>query len=156
MPFAQGRGNAGKALIVAGVGAAVALGLAFAVALLVNRGYVAINLGYDRFDAGQVEIISDAIDEGDGLPLLYQDLVGRDRHIYVQHLDDDPDEGWVAFGAFDPDDPSCRVDIDREAKALVSSCDPADTYPLDGPGLRYYPTRVEDRKSTRLNSSPYC
>src|SRR3546814_13459050 len=116
MPVAQSRGHAGKALIVAGVGVAVALGLAFAVALLVNRGDVEINLGDDRFDAGQVESISDAIDEGDGLPLLYQDLVGRDRHIYVQHLDDAPDQDWVAFGAFDPEHPSHRVDIDREAK----------------------------------------
>src|SRR3546814_13346301 len=118
MPVAQSRGHAGKALIVAGVGVAVALGLAFAVALLVNRGDVEINLGDDRFDAGQVESISDAIDEGDGLPLLYQDLVGRDRPIYVQHLDADPDEGWAPFGASDPDDPHCRVETHRDATAL--------------------------------------
>jgi hypothetical protein len=144
MPVAQSRGHAGKALLVAGIGVVVALGLAFAVAVLVNRGEVEINLGDDRFDAGQVESIADAIDDGEGLPLLYQDLVGRNRDIYVQHLDDDADEGWVAFGAFDPDDPSCRVGIDREAKVLVSSCDAEQTYPLDGRGLRYYPTSVED------------
>src|SRR3546814_13094019 len=132
MPVAQSRGHAGKALIVAGVGVAVALGLAFAEALLVNRGDVEINLGDDRFDAGQVESISDAIDEGDGLPLLYQDLVGRDRHLYVQHPADDPDEAWVALGAFDPDDPSCRVDIDREAREPVRFSDPAAPSPPQG------------------------
>jgi len=144
MPVAQSRGHAGKALLVAGVGVAVALGLAFAVAVLANRGDVEIRLGDDRFDAGQVESIADAIDDEDGLPLLYQDLAGRGRNIYVQHLEDDPQQGWAAFGAFDPDDPSCRIDLDRDARQLVSSCDATDTYPLDGRGLRYYPTSVED------------
>ena len=144
MPVAPSRGHAGKALLVAGIGVIVALGLALAVAVLANRGDVDIRLGDDRFDAGQVENIARAVADGDDLPLLYQDLAGRDRHIYVQHLDDDPDEGWVAFGAFDPDDPRCRVDIDREAKVLVNSCDAEQTYPLDGRGLRYYPTSVED------------
>ncbi len=143
MPVAKSRGHAGKALLVAGIGVAVALALAYAVAVLANRGDVTINLGDDRFEAGQVESIAKAIDGGDGLPLLYQDLVGRDRHIYVQHLSDDPDEGWVAFGAFDPDDPSCRVDIDRGTKLLVNACDPEETFPPDGTGLRYYPTSVE-------------
>ena len=144
MPVAQSRGHAGKALLVAGIGVAVALGLAFAVAVLANRGDVEIRLGDDRFDAGQVESIADAIDDGDGLPLLYQDLAGRNRNLYVQHLDDDPDEGWVTFGAFDPDQPSCRIELDRETERLVSSCDDGQTYPLDGRGLRYYPTSVED------------
>ena len=144
MPVAQSRGHAGRALLVAGIGVVVALGLAFAVAVLANRGDVQINLGDDRFEAGQVENIAEAIEKGDGLPFLYPDLVGRNRHIYVQHLSDDPDEGWVAFGAFDPDNPSCGIDIDRETKVLVNSCDPDETYPLDGTGLRYYPTTVED------------
>jgi hypothetical protein len=144
MPVAQSRGHAGKALLVAGIGVAVALGLAFAVAVAANRGDVTINLGDDRFDAGQVDNIAEAIDDGDGLPFLYPDLVGGDRNLFVQHLDDDPDVGWAAFGAFDPDDPSCGVRIDRAAKALVNECDEDVTYPLDGTGLRYYPTSVED------------
>ncbi len=144
MPVAQSRGHAGKALLVAGVGVAVALALAFGVAVLASRGEVEINLGDDRFAAGQVENLARVIEEGDGLPLLYQDLVGRDRHLFVQHLDDDPQQGWVAFGAFDPDEPSCAVEIDREARVLVNSCDRDVTYPLDGRGLRYYPTTVED------------
>jgi hypothetical protein len=144
MPVAPGRGHAGRALTVAGVGVAVALGLAFLVAQAASRGDVKINLGDDRFKAGQVENITRAIAKEDGLPLLFPDLVSRGRNMYVQHLDDDPDEGWVAFGAFDPDDPSCAVEIDRDAKVLVNACDPSVTYPLDGRGLRYYPTTVED------------
>jgi hypothetical protein len=52
----------------------------------------------------------------------------------------------VAFGAFDPDDPACAVQIDREAKTLVNACDESVTYPLDGTGLRYYPTTVEGNR----------
>lgn len=147
MPVAQSRGHAGRALLVAGVGVAVAIGLAFAVAVLASRGEVEINLGDDRFDAGQVESIAARIDRDEGLPVLYPDLVGRDRNLYVQHTERSPRRGWVAFGAFDPDDPSCSVSIDRDAKVLVNDCDESITYPLDGRGLRYYPVVVE---GTRL------
>lgn len=143
MPVAQSRGHAGKALLVAGIGVAVALGLAFAMAVLVNRGDVRLNLGDDRFEAGEVASIARRIERDGGLPVLYPDLVGRDRHIFVQHLADDANEGWVAFSAFDPEEPACRIELDRDARQLVNACDPAETYRLDGRGLRYYPTTVE-------------
>lgn len=146
MPVAQSRGHAGKALLVAGVGVVVALGLAFLVAQAASRGDVDINLGDDRYNAGQVESIAEAIADEGGLPLLFQDLVGGGRNLYVQHLDVNPREGWVAFGAFDPDDPSCAVQLDRDAKLLVNACDDTVTYPLDGTGLRYYPTQVEGNR----------
>jgi hypothetical protein len=146
MPVVQSRGHAGKALLVAGVGVVVALGLAFLVAQAASRGDVDINLGDDRYNAGQVESIADAIEEEGGLPLLFQDLVGGDRNLYVQHLGVNARQGWVAFGAFDPDDPSCAIQLDREAKLLVNACDETVTYPLDGTGLRHYPTQVEDNR----------
>jgi hypothetical protein len=146
MPVAQSRGHAGKALLVAGVGVVVALGLAFLVAQAASRGDVDIKLGDERYNAGQVESIADAIADEGGLPLLFQDLVGGGRNLYVRHLDDNPMRGWVAFGAFDPDDPSCAVQIDREAKVLVNACDETVTYPLDGTGLRYYPTQLEGNR----------
>lgn len=144
MPVAQSRGHAGKALLIAGAGVVIALGIAFAVAQMASRGDVTIRLGEDRFDAGQVESMAAAIDDDEGLPVLVPDLVGGQRNLFVQHLSDDEDEGWVAFGAFDPDDPSCAVEIDRQARELVNACDPSITYPLDGTGLRHYPTSVED------------
>jgi hypothetical protein len=144
VPVAQSQGHAGKALAIAAVAIVLIGVVAVFVALAASRGDVDINLGDDRFEVGRAEDIVDTIDEGDGLPLLFQDLVSRDRHIYVMHVGDDPEEGWVAFGAFDPDDPSCAVEIDREARTLVNACDRAMTYPLDGEGLRSYPTTVED------------
>ena len=144
MPVAQSRGHAGKALLIAGVSVVLLLGLAFAVAVLASRGDVEIRLGDQEFDAGQVENLAEEIDDEGGLPFLYPDLVNRDRNIYVHHRGNDAEEGWAAFTAFDPDDPECPVDLDREAKVLVNRCNPDVTYPVDGTGLRFYPTRVDD------------
>ena len=144
MPVAQTRGHAGKALLVAGVSVVLLMGLALLVASLASRGDVEVTLGDERFDAGSVTNIAKRIDRDGGLPILYPDLVSRERNLFVQHLSAKPSEGWVAFGAFDPEDPACPVGIDRERKVLVDGCDEARTYPLDGTGLRAYPTTVED------------
>ncbi len=146
MPVAQSRGHAGKALLVAGVGVVVALGLTFLVAQAASRGNVDIKLGDPRFNAGQIESITASIDDEGGLPLLFQDLVGHGRNLYVQHLEPGIRDGWVAFSAFDPDRPSCAVVIDRAAQVLVNACDKTVTYPLNGTGLRYYPTTVEGNR----------
>jgi hypothetical protein len=143
MPVAQSRGHAGKALAIAAVAIVLIAIVTVFVALAASRGDVEINLGDDRFEVGDAEEIIDLIAAGDGLPALFPDLVSRDRNIFVQHTGSDPEEGWVAFGAFDPDDPSCAVEIDREATTLVNACDRDVTYPLDGEGLRFYPTSVE-------------
>jgi hypothetical protein len=144
MPVAKSQGHAGKALLVAGVSVVLLLGLAFLVAAAANRGDVDINLGDDRFNAGQVENIARRIAADDGLPALYPDLVGGDRPLFVQHLGDDPETGWSAFGAFVPEDPECQIEIDRDRKVLVDACDETSTYPLGGKGLRFYPVTVED------------
>jgi hypothetical protein len=108
-----------------------------------RRGDDETTLGDESFHPGDTDSISARIAKDGGLPALYADLVNGDRPIFVQHVGDVPDEGWVAFGAFDPDQPTCLVQIDREAKILVNGCDPEVTYPLDGEGLRFYPTTVE-------------
>jgi len=144
MPVAQSQGHAGKALAIAAV-AIVLIGVVAAfVAIAASRGDVEINLGDDRFNAGQTDRQAQEIEDGGGLPILYPDLVGEDRPIFIQHLGDEPDEGWVAFGAFDPDDPSCLVLLDREAEILVNECDESVTYPLNGEGLKQYPVAIED------------
>ena len=144
MPVAQSRGHAGKALLIAAVSVVLLLSLAFVVAQAASRGDVEINLGDDRFEAGDVDNMAEVIESENGLPLLYPDLVGQDRPIFVHHRGDDPDQGWSAFGAFDPDHPDCTVGIDRTRVVLVHGCDPSITYPKDGTGLRFYPTTVED------------
>jgi hypothetical protein len=152
MPVQQTRGHAGKALVIAATSVVLLLGLAFLVARLASRGDVTIRLGDDRFDAGKVSNIADRIRDDGGLPILYPDLTNRQRNLFVQHLAEKDRDGWVAFGAFDPKDPSCGVALDREAKRLVDECTKA-TYPLDGTGLRFYPTKVDedDRLQVDLN-----
>jgi hypothetical protein len=144
VPVAQTRGHAGKALLIASISVVLLLGLGWLVSVMAGRGDVEVRLGDDRFEAGEVAAMAEAIDEGDGLPLLFQDLVNGDRHLFVQHTDPRPTRGWTAFGAFDPDRPECLVEIDRDRKILVNGCDASITYPLDGTGLRYYPTEVDD------------
>jgi hypothetical protein len=144
VPVAQSQGHAGKALAVAAVAIVLIGVVAVFVAMAASRGDVDIKLGDERFNAGSTKRQAGAIEDGGGLPLLYQDLVGNDRHLFVQHRGDEQDEGWIAFGAFDPDDPSCLVLIDREDKVLVNECDESVTYPLDGEGLKQYPVAVED------------
>ena len=144
MLVVQSQGHAGKALAVAGVAIVLIAVVTVFVALAANRGDVDVNLGDERFNAGQTDRQANVIEDGGGLPILYQDLVGNDRHLFVQHLGDEQDEGWVAFGAFDPDDPTCTVLIDREEKVLVNECNESVTYPLDGEGLRQYPVSIED------------
>lgn len=146
MPVAQSQGHAGKVLAVSAIGVAVALLLAFLVAQAASRGDVEIRLGDDRFEVGSADTFAERIAEDGGLPLLFQDLVQGDRNLFVSHVGDDPDEGWVAFGAFDPDDPSCAIEIDRDAGTLVSACGETTTFTLDGEGLRHYPVSVEDGK----------
>jgi hypothetical protein len=143
MPVAQTRGHAGKALLIATVAIVLIAVVTVLIAQAASRGDVEIRLGDDRFDVGRADKVAARIDKDGGLPALFQDLVGRNRNIYVQHIGDDPDTGWVAFGAFDPDDPSCAVEIDRAGKALVNACDRTVTYSLSGEGLRAYPTSVE-------------
>jgi hypothetical protein len=143
VPVAKSRGHAGKALLVAGVAVVLLLGAGWWIASLANDGDVDVRLGDDRFEAGDAEAMAEAIEDEGGLPLLFQALVG-DRHLFVQHTGPRVSQGWSAFGAFDPDDPDCLVELDRDRKLLVNACDESVTYPLDGTGLRFYPVDVED------------
>ena len=143
MPVAQTRGHAGKALLIAGSAVVVLLVVTLLVAQAANRGDVDIRLGDDRFDAGKVTSMAETIDDGDGIPILYPDLLGRGRSVFVQHLGDDPAKGWVAFGAFLPDDADCEIEIEQPDRDRLVDCEGREQ-PLDGNGLRTYPTSVED------------
>ena len=152
MPVAQSQGHAGKALAIAAV-AIVLIGVVAAfVALAASRGDVEINLGDDRFNAGQTERLAEEIDDGGGLPFLYQDLVGNDRHLFVQHVGDDPDEGWVAFGAFDPDDPSCAV-LDRPGGRRSSSTSATSRSPTRSTARACASTRRRSRTAGSTSTS---
>jgi hypothetical protein len=129
---------------VAVVGVAVALGVAFLVANLASRGDVDVRLGDDRFEAGQVDQRAETVAEGG--PILFPDPANFRRSIYVDHQGDDPEDGWVAFGAFVPGQPDCAVEFlpDEGIYVVVESagCDGSMTFPRSGEGLREFPTEV--------------
>jgi hypothetical protein len=151
-PVAQSRGHAGRALLVAGVGVVVAIGTAFAVARLASEGRVDVRLGSDTFADQDAEEIAEVIAESG--PILYADTAGGDRDIVLQHLGDDPDEGWIALAARPPGvsrectiqvpsrdrgDPFVLLDPDGE---VSDACDGRE-FPPDGEGLPSYPVTVD-------------
>jgi hypothetical protein len=130
------------AVVVALAGVVAGLGLMWFMVNLASQGgdSVQIRLGDDRFDAGNVEARSASIaEEG---PILFADVAGGSRDIYVQHIGDDPDTGWYAFSATAPGKPrDCFLEwkADREE---FEDCD-GDVLPADGAGLLSYPVAIE-------------
>jgi len=149
-PVAQSRSHAGKALAVAAAGVVLALLVAFAVAQMASQGRVDVRLGSDTFAGQDAERAARRIAE-DG-PILYADAAGRDRDIVLQHLGEDPEEGWIALAARPPgvsractiqsrdrDEPFRLLDADGE---VTEDCDGRE-FPPDGAGLPTYPVTVD-------------
>jgi hypothetical protein len=149
-PVAQSRGHAGRALAVAAAGVVVAIGVAFGVARLANQGRVDVRLGSDTFSEQDADDAAEKVAE-DG-PILYADTAGGDRDIVLQHLGDDPREGWIALAARpagvprectvqsrDRDEPFRLLDADGD---VTDACDGRE-FPPDGGGLPSYPVRVD-------------
>lgn len=91
----------------------------------------------------QAERLSRAI-ERDG-PILFKDPLNRGREVYVQHVGDEVDEGWLAISAYAGEpDVDCLLRWDRDDEVFVDPCTDR-TYPADGTGLVTYPAEVEGR-----------
>ena len=92
-----------------------------------------------EFDIGPAEARAETI-ERDGVPLLFADAAEGQTPIWVNHVGEDPDEGWVAFDAATSAD--CVVEW-RTDEREFEDCD-GRRYPPDGEGLHQYEARVED------------
>jgi hypothetical protein len=122
-------------------GAALLVGLS----LLASSGSVDIRLGDDRFPVGRTERLAGRIAE-DRRPFLFSDVSGRGtRDLYVHHVGETPEVGWLAFAARAPgqDDRDCFLDWDVADQELVDPCT-GDRFPADGTGLTRYPVEVDD------------
>jgi hypothetical protein len=135
---------------VAAGGVIVAIGVAAALAVLANRGTVDVRLGSETFAGQDAEDAAERVaEEG---PILYADTAGGDRDIVLQHLGDDPEDGWIALAARPPGvSRECTIQWDPEAQVfrlLDSSeevggdCDGRE-FPADGAGLPTYPVTVD-------------
>lgn len=144
MPVESRRRRPGAAVVaaVAVAGILTAVVVFVLVVGLARGGRVELRLGDEEFRAGRAEAQAASI-ERQG-PLLFSDVSGGDRDIVVQHLGDDPEEGWLAFDARPPGaSRECFARWDPDGKRFVDTCD-GTVYPADGQGLTRYPVTVED------------
>ncbi len=150
MPVERSRGHAGRALAVSGLAVAVIAGGLWAVAVLTSRtDSLNVRLGDPTFQGGSAERLADEID--DRGPIIYGDVsdsgTGDARDIILQHIGDDPDEGWFAFRAQPPGEArDCTWQWQADEELFRATCDEDLTAPADGEGLESYPVEVEDGK----------
>lgn len=125
------------------LGSLLALGamLWFATSLA-RSDNVETRLGDDRFVDMQIGRISDAIASGG--PILYSDVAGGDRDIWVQHIGDDPEDGWKVFEVREPGTSrECFAQWEPEDRIFRDTCDGTE-YPADGSGLPAVASSVVD------------
>ncbi|MGH9211009.1 MAG: hypothetical protein ACRD2C_10045 [Acidimicrobiales bacterium] len=141
-PVARSQRHAGRALLVAGIAVVLLIAAAWGFSKLGEQGEVEIRLGDDTFEAGDAERIAAEI--GERGPVIYSDVSGGSRDIWVQHRGDDPESGWLAFDVRPPGSPrDCVAEWQADDEVFVASCT-GEEFPVDGDGLPQYPVTVED------------
>ena len=120
-------------------GVVVALGLLWLVTVLIANRTVTPQGPFtaEEFEVGRTDRLLRRV------PFPLQDPLGRGRHIFVQHLGDDEEDGWLALSAYAPDqdDETCAL-VWRDEQFQDPCTD--ETFPPDGDGLSQFPTRVDD------------
>ena len=133
--------------VAVGVMIAVAAGIAY----LASRGQVDVKLGDEQFSGQDADRLAAEI--ADNGPILYPDTAGGERDIVVQHLGDDPEQGWIVLAARPPGTPrECTIqsrDRDQPFRLLdpdgeVSDACDGREFPNDGGDLPTYPVTVRD------------
>lgn len=153
-PVDQSRAHVGQAAIVALV-AVVLLVLGAGAFALLNRNTPSgdLRLGDQTFQGGSAERLADEIAERG--PIFYGDVSGnKERDIILQHIGDDPTEGWYAFRAAPVDkERACTWQWEPEEELFRAKCDRSLTAPADGEGLQQFPVKVRDgRLDVDLNA----
>lgn len=144
MPVAQGpRFDLRAAAIIGAIGLIVALGIGIvAVVLAQNSGNIEVRLGDDTFSSLNAAAMADEIAENG--PILFGDVAGGSRDIWLQHDGRDPEAGWSAFEARRVGtDRTCNVTWDPDEARFDDPCT-GETYPADGTGLDQIPVYVEE------------
>lgn len=135
-------------------GAVIVGALIFAAVVnLVSTRKSATTAGPDLYVVGNAKSLAGTVARTG--PLLFQDLLGNSRDIYVQHLGAPQEAGsdtWRTFEAHAPGAPRrcvlTWVAAAKPARAAESGghfANPCDkrTYPADGAGLTTFPTSVD-------------
>jgi hypothetical protein len=135
----------GTAIVLGGI-LAVVVGICVVGAVLItmDEGQDVQLLGDATFQDLDAESTAGTIEQIG--PLLFSDVAGGDDDIIVQHLGDDPDEGWLAFAARPPGaERDCFAEWQPDDEVFEDTCT-GDTYPPNGEGLEQYPAEVSDGK----------
>ena len=157
MPVAKGGPPPARQAALVGLGAVLGV---LAIVFLVTRfdsldggGQTAeVELGQPVFSPGSAVDIAAAI--GDSGPLLFPDAARGDRDVILQHLGDDPTEGWAAFAVRrEGADRECFVEWQPDERVFVDSCD-GTVYPDDGTGLEQYAVSVNPEGALTINLNP--
>jgi hypothetical protein len=142
-------------LAIVGITVGIALVLLlFVVAIpsLTESGTVEVKLGSETYDAGQAD--SRASNIASGGPLLFSDVSGGKRDIYLQHIGDDPATGWFAFDARRPGQSrSCTLEWQPGSADFRDPCD-GTIVAADGTGLTDYPVTITDGGKVIVNLNP--
>jgi hypothetical protein len=136
----------GTALVITAIAGVLAGVLLFVgVASLTGSGKAKSHLGDDRFVVGRARSLAQTIDRVG--PLLFQDLVGGEQDIYVQHVDGQ----WHAFAAHAPGAPRrCQLKWRRATKDFIDACS-QQAYPADGSGLTNYRAVIDAKGKLVVN-----
>jgi hypothetical protein len=127
-------------LVAASLALTTAVLLTWFVIRLSSSPDAKVQLGDPTFEVGQVRRLAPLVDKGG--PLLFQDLLGKDRDLFVQHIGDDAAKGWLAFEAHAPGQArTCVLTWHQDRGVFEDACTRA-TYPPDGQRLTHYPTEV--------------
>lgn len=153
MPVAtNGPAPARQALLI-GLGVICGLG---AVIFLITQldqltanNEASVDLGAPIFSPGSAEDMAMVVAEQG--PFFLPDATGGERGIWLQHVGDDAEEGWVAVAIRAPDaDEDCFVEWREAEESFVDLCD-GTAYPADGEGLRQYPVSVDPDGDLNIN-----
>jgi hypothetical protein len=144
MPVARGTRWNARAVIVLGLTAVAVALLLGAMALYLADNGNNVRLGDNQFGDLQAERTATRITrEG---PIQFPDVSGGSRVVNLSHVGDDPKTGWYVFDARSPGAArDCILDWNRDRSLFVDRCDPNNTYPIDGKGLRQYVVSVNDK-----------
>jgi hypothetical protein len=144
MPVARGpRVDARSALVVGASGVVVALVILGFVLWLSSRDDIQVRLGDDRFQDYDAESGADEIAQRG--PILFPDPANRGRDIFLQHLGDDPADGWLAFDARPlGEGRACFLEWQPDTREFLDNgeCTQSYRFPEDGEGLPQYPASV--------------
>lgn len=100
--------------------------------------------GRQRF--GPLDLDRVAAEIADRGPIFFPDASpARRRDIFVQHLGETPEVGWLAFSAFAPDqtDRDCALIWRRPSQLFEDPCT-GETFTPEGDGLEQYEVEIDE------------